>query len=120
MDNGNLPRLLLVDDCREVCASLARLFKIRCQVEIAYGVRDALFAISFGKFDAIWTDQDMRDGCGLQVLEAAMRCQPHAKRILCSARTPTSLDALLANGLVNEWVEKPAVADVALRIVSTL
>ena len=111
-----MPRVLFVDDERDIINALTRWFGRRgfetCSAENVAGALKALEASAAGpvdqRIDAVCTDLSMPDGNGLEVLRAARRLLPGAPVILLTAyaSVPTAIEAMRLGAVT--LLEKPA------------
>ena len=122
------PRILFVDDEREIVSSFARYFKHRgLEPHGAYGVAEAVALLEAGAagtgptFDLVCTDLRMPDGDGLDVLRAVRRLFPNCPVLVLTAygSVATSVEAMRRGALT--MLEKPIpVADLEREILAAI
>jgi DNA-binding NtrC family response regulator len=114
-----VPRVLFVDDERDIISALTRWFSRRGFETIsAENVAGAMRALETSaasppeqRIDAICTDLAMPDGNGLEVLRAARRLLPGTPVIILTAyaSVPTAIEAMRLGAVT--LLEKPAEMD---------
>jgi DNA-binding NtrC family response regulator len=114
-----VPRVLFVDDERDIISALTRWFSRRgfetSSAENVAGALKALEASAAGpadqRIDAVCTDLSMPDGNGLEVLRAARRLLPGTPVLLLTAyaSVPTAIEAMRLGAVT--LLEKPAEMD---------
>ena len=122
------PRILLVDDEREIVASFTRYFKNRgFSTAGAYGVVEAVAALEAAAtpqgptFDLVCTDLRMPDGDGLDVLRAVRRLLPDCPVLVLTAfgSVSASVQAMRLGAVT--MLEKPIpVADLEREILAAI
>ena len=116
-----MPRVLFVDDERDITSALTRWFNRRgFETASAGGVVEALRALEASaggdkRYDAVCTDLSMPDGNGLEVLRAVRRLLPGTPVILLTAyaSVPTTVEAMRLGAVT--LLEKPAEMDLLER-----
>lgn len=104
--------LLLVDDDESTRLLCRRFFKRLAEpgvevVEAANG-EEALERLSEARVDCVLSDYRMGLVTGLDVLEAALRTQPRARRVLMSGFADPALQATVQRrALAHAFLEKP-------------
>ena len=122
------PRILFVDDEREIVASFSRYFKHRgIPTAGAHGVEEAVAALEAAAapgaptFDLVCTDLRMPDGDGLDVLRAVRRILPNVPVLVLTAfgSVSTSVQAMRCGAVT--MLEKPIpVADLEREILAAI
>jgi DNA-binding NtrC family response regulator len=110
---GVVPRVLFVDDERDMVSSLSRYFRLHgFETAGAYNVAEAVAALEAAvskrePFDAVCTDLRMPDGDGLTVLRTVRKLMPKTPVIVLTAfgSVATSVEAMRLGALT--MLEKP-------------
>jgi CheY-like chemotaxis protein len=101
-------RVLVVDDHRDSANAIVRLLRAEgYEAEAAYGYAETLDACKVGHFDVLVTDVRLRDGDGVQMLDAMRdRCAaPHAIAVSGSDEADEIARARLAG--FSDYLVKP-------------
>lgn len=107
-DNGEKPRMLVVDDEVENTELLRRMFRQEFAVEIAQSGNEALEILASSRFDVIITDQMMPGMTGVELLHRSLVLAPDAVRILVTGFP--NLEAAIASvneGRAHRFFTKP-------------
>jgi DNA-binding NtrC family response regulator len=98
------PKLLLVDDERDILEFLVRVFR-DCDSETALNAQSALEALQKQQFDVLVTDIKMPGGSGLNLIETAKTNWPDISIVVITGHyqeMPAEIDKK-----VHEWIVKP-------------
>jgi DNA-binding NtrC family response regulator len=98
------PRLLIVDDEREILEFLTLVFR-DCESETAINTESALEILHRRRFDVLITDIKMPGALGLTLIEAAKEKWPEMAIIVITGHyqeTPPHIEEK-----VHEWILKP-------------
>jgi YesN/AraC family two-component response regulator len=98
------PKLLLVDDERDILEFLVRVFR-DCDCETALNAQSALEVLRKGQFDVLVTDIKMPGGSGLSLIETAKTNWPDISIIVITGHyqeMPAGIDKK-----VHQWIVKP-------------
>lgn len=102
-----MPRVLVVDDEKEVATFFRHLLKANYQVTIAYSGDETKKAISTKTFDVALVDLKLPDSDGLTLLELIKRSNPYCNVIIMTGySTITSAVEAIRLGAFN-YIEKP-------------
>jgi CheY-like chemotaxis protein len=113
------PKVLVVDDEPLVARGLTRVLAQVAEVTHAVDAASALFLLAGRSFDAVVSDFQMPERDGLSLLTEVAERWPAVKRVLHSGAMPAEAKRAMAQGVVDECIEKPAPRDVLVRAVST-
>lgn len=98
------PKLLLVDDERDILEFLVRVFR-DCDCETALNTQSALEALQKQQFDVLVTDIKMPGGSGLNLIETAKSNWPNMSIVVITGHyqeMPAEIDKK-----VHQWLVKP-------------
>lgn len=103
-----LRKILVVDDDKLLCWSIARILTPRNgAVKCVSGVREAIAEVTGERFDLILLDINLPDGNGLDLLETIRCVAPDTKIIILSGdASPMNRERAHAIG-ASRFIEKP-------------
>ncbi|HZS38192.1 MAG TPA: response regulator [Polyangia bacterium] len=103
-----MPRLLIVDDERDMLDFLERVFRRDYEVVRAHSVEEAEQALASGAVDVVITDRRMPRRSGLELLEIVAAQHPKTVRVLLTGYADSLVDEKVTQWrLVDAWVSKP-------------
>jgi response regulator RpfG family c-di-GMP phosphodiesterase len=103
-----VPRLLIVDDEKDMLDFLERVFRRDYEVVRAHSVDEAERQIANKPVDVVITDRRMPKRGGLELLEILAKANPRTARILLTGYADSLVDEKVAQWrLVDAWVSKP-------------
>jgi DNA-binding NtrC family response regulator len=103
-----MPRLLIVDDERDMLDFLERVFRREYEVLRAHSVEEAEQALQSGAVDVVITDRRMPRRSGLELLEIVAARHPKTVRVLLTGYADSLVDEKVTQWrLVDAWVSKP-------------
>ncbi len=103
-----MPRLLIVDDEKDMLDFLERVFRRDFEVVRAASVEEAEAALKAGPVEVVITDRRMPRRGGLELLEIVSREHPQAVRVLLTGYADSLVDEKVSQWkLVDAWVSKP-------------
>ena len=105
-DTKKHPRILLVDDEASVLKALSRALRPH-QVFLAKDYYEALTVLQREPLDVVISDCSMVGPSGVEVLRAAQRLQPGARRIMLSGNPPEDLERLVEEETLQRFILKP-------------
>jgi YesN/AraC family two-component response regulator len=98
------PRLLIVDDEREILDFLMLVFR-DCEAETALNTESALEALRKKRFDVLITDIKMPGSLGLTLIDSAKENWPETAIVVITGHyqeMPAEIE-----GKVHQWILKP-------------
>lgn len=101
------PVVLVVDDEAAIRELVARQLREQCSVVTAGDALSALGILRERPVDVVLSDWRMPRIDGIELLETLARHGHGARRVLFSASRPDTLDALVAEGVVEVFLPKP-------------
>lgn len=106
-------RILLVDDEPVVLSALSRALRALSHTVLqAQDYDQAVQVLQSEAVDVVVSDNAMPGRSGVDVLRAALRMQPTARRIMCSANPPANLEELKTIGVIHRFCAKPWCQDI--------
>lgn len=110
------PKVLVVDDQRLVLQALVRVLKDDVDVVDASSANEAYARLQEQHFDAVLADLDLGGPPdGMRLLEEVHRRWPHTIRVLHTGKEVEQAQQLVAQGVLNAVVTKPATSEVLLK-----
>ncbi len=106
--SGELIKILVVDDNKLIRWSLKEIFSQEGYVVDAVATaKDALKQAKNITYELIFSDLEISDESGIEMLRKARAFQPDAKIIILSALTKQQIDPKLGNLSIFSIIEKP-------------
>jgi len=103
-----MPRMLIVDDEKDMLDFLERVFRREFEVFRAHSVDEAEAALKSGTVDVVITDRRMPRRGGLELLEYLSKQHPRTVRVLLTGYADSLVDEKVAQWkLVDAWISKP-------------
>ncbi|MFZ5445081.1 MAG: DUF2378 family protein [Myxococcota bacterium] len=112
------PRVLLIDDEPLVARGLRRLLHKAMDLTIALRPSEALELLAQQPFDAVLCDFHLPERDGLALCAEIARRWPNVKRVLHSGALPPTARKAKADGVIHEYLDKPASRDVLVAVLS--
>lgn len=102
------PRLLIVDDDPAVLDALCVTLRLQdYEVTGLSSAREAVEAVSLGRFDLVLSDLNLPDMTGLELLRKARERDPALRCVLMTGASADVVALRAADAGVTNWVTKP-------------
>jgi DNA-binding NtrC family response regulator len=113
-------RILILDDDPMVAFALARVVRdAGARAELAHCEADAVAALAIKRFDAVLSDYNLGACTSEEFLQYVRKEHPRLRVVLCTGSGVDVADRVVARGLADAAVLKPAgVAEVLAALVS--
>jgi DNA-binding NtrC family response regulator len=113
-----MSRVLIVDDETNARRILSAILRGQgCRVVEAEGVKSALESLESSQFDLVITDQNMRDGKGLEILAACRDADPALPVVMLTAFATVDLAVEALRGGAFDFLTKPYAPEVVRAVV---
>lgn len=107
MEHCNTIKILVIDDEPEILRGVSRyLTRSGFDVHQATNYNEALAALHGAPLDVVVSDHQMPGPGGVEVLKAAQRVQPDARRIMYSGCAPMDLRRLARDETIHDFIAK--------------
>lgn len=121
-DDGNIYKILIVDDEKDVlnalCLTLERAKEFKSEISVANDGKEALVELGRQKFDLILSDYKMPEMNGVELLAKVRGKWPKTVRILITGYSDVSVaKEAINNAAVHSYIEKPLKSEELRRIV---
>lgn len=111
-------RILVVDDDDVMRRVLIAVFARVADTTLASSAAEARALLDSVHPDLVLSDEGMPGESGLTFLAGVARTHPRVRRVLFSAAEPPDLLALLRDGTLHGFLQKPATVDELLALVA--